>query len=51
MANKFKVKKKVSEICTNHPNIHEKIMSLFEHKGTPIQLENLSSSYEQELIY
>ena len=48
---KCKIKKKVGEIWTNYPKIHKKIISLFELNDTPIQLEHLSSSSEQEIIY
>ena len=46
MANKCKVKKKVRKIYANYPNIHQKIISLFELKYAPIQLEYPSSSHE-----
>jgi len=43
-----KVKKKLNEICAEHPDIQEKLIALFELKDTPNQSENSSSSSDYE---
>ena len=47
-AKNCKVKKKLNEICTEHPDIQDKIIGLFEFKDKPIQSENSSSSSDYE---
>ena len=43
-----KVKKKLNEICAEHPDIQYKLIALFELKDTPSQSENSSSSSDYE---
>jgi len=43
-AKNCKVKKKLNEICAEHPDIQDKLISLFELKDTSSQSENSSSS-------
>jgi len=47
-AKNCKVKKKLNEICAEHPDIQEKLIALFELKDTPNQSENSSSSSDYE---
>ena len=47
-AKNCKVKTKLNEICAEHLNIQEKLISLFELKDTPSQSENSSSSSDYE---
>ena len=44
MQKNCKVKKKLNEICAEHSDIQDKLITLFELKDTPNQSENSSSS-------